>query len=511
MAERERPILELRGITKSFPGVLANDHVDFDLRRGEVHALLGENGAGKSTLMNILYGLYHPDEGEIRINGEPVRISSPKAAIELGIGMVHQHFMLIPVMTVAENIVLAEEPRTAGVFLDYDGAIRRVRDLAAAFNFAIDPDAKVERITVGQQQRVEILKALFRGADILILDEPTAVLTPQEADELFAILRTLQREGMSIIFISHKLREVLEIAERVTVLRRGKKIDTVPREGATPQELARLMVGREVLLRVEKPPIDPGEPLLRVENLQVLDDRDLEAVRGVSLAVRAREIVALAGVDGNGQSEFIEALSGLRKSSGGSIHIAGRDVTASNAHGRYDSGLGHIPEDRQRRGLVLEFTLAENLTLHDFDKQPFSKFGWLRPGRVVAWARRLLQEFDVRGGGPRTRAGALSGGNQQKVVVAREVARDPRVLIAAQPTRGLDVGAIEFVHRRLVEERDEGRAVLLVSLELEEVLSLADRILVLYEGQIVAEYGPDVTEEELGIAMTGGRIEEVAS
>ena len=511
MAERERPILELRGITKSFPGVLANDHVDFDLRRGEVHALLGENGAGKSTLMNILYGLYHPDEGEIRINGEPVRISSPKAAIEMGVGMVHQHFMLIPVMTVAENIVLAQEPRTAGVFLDHDAAVRRVRDLAATFNFAIDPDAKVESITVGQQQRVEILKALFRGADILILDEPTAVLTPQEADELFAILRTLQREGMSIIFISHKLREVLEIAERITVLRRGKKIDTVPREGANPQGLARLMVGREVLLRVEKPPVDPGEPLLRVENLQVLDDRDLEAVRGVSLDVRAREIVALAGVDGNGQSEFIEALSGLRKSSGGTIHIAGRDVTATNAHGRYDSGLGHIPEDRQRRGLVLEFTLAENLTIHDFDKQPFSKFGWLRPGRVVAWARRLLQEFDVRGGGPRTRAGALSGGNQQKVVVAREVARDPRVLIAGQPTRGLDVGAIEFVHRRLVEERDEGRAVLLVSLELEEVLSLADRILVLYEGQIVAEYGPDVSEEELGIAMTGGRIEEVAS
>jgi len=511
MAERDRPILELRGITKSFPGVLANDHVDFDLRRGEVHALLGENGAGKSTLMNILYGLYHPDEGEIRINGEPIRISSPKAAIESGIGMVHQHFMLIPVMTVAENIVLAEEPRTAGIFVDYDAAIRRVRDLAATFNFAIDPDAKVERITVGQQQRVEILKALYRGADILILDEPTAVLTPQEADELFAILRTLQREGMSIIFISHKLREVLEIAERVTVLRRGKKIDTVPREGATPQGLASLMVGREVLLRVEKPPVDAGDILLRVENLQVLDDRDLEAVRGVSLDVRAREIVALAGVDGNGQSELIDALSGLRKTSGGTIQIAGRDVTASNAHSRYDSGLGHIPEDRQRRGLVLEFTLAENLTLHDFDKQPFSRFGWLRPGRVVAWARSLLKEFDVRGGGPRTRAGALSGGNQQKVVVAREVARDPRVLIAAQPTRGLDVGAIEFVHRRLVEERDEGRAVLLVSLELEEVLSLADRILVLYEGQIVAEYGPDVTEEELGIAMTGGRIEEVAS
>jgi general nucleoside transport system ATP-binding protein len=511
MAERVRPILELRGITKRFPGVLANDHVDFDLHRGEVHALLGENGAGKSTLMNILYGLYHPDEGDILINGEPIRINSPREAIGHGIGMVHQHFMLIPVMTVAENVVLAAEPRTAGIFLDYDAAIRRVRDLAAAFNFAIDPDAKIENITVGQEQRVEILKALYRGADILILDEPTAVLTPQEADELFGILKTLQREGMSIIFISHKLREVLEIADRITVLRRGKKIDTVPREGATQEGLARLMVGREVLLRVEKAPPDPGEPLLRVENLSVLDDRGLPAVRDVSLEVRAREIVAVAGVDGNGQSELIDALTGLRKPSGGRVTVADRDVTTANARNHLDAGLGHIPEDRHRRGLVLDFTLAENLTLHDYEKEPFAKLGWLRPGRMIAWARKLLKEFDVRGGGPRTRAAALSGGNQQKVVVAREVARDPRALIAAQPTRGLDVGAIEFVHRRLVEERDEGRAVLLISLELDEVLSLADRILVIYEGRIVAEYGPDVSEEELGVAMTGGTVEQVAS
>jgi general nucleoside transport system ATP-binding protein len=422
--------------------------------------------------------------------------------------MVHQHFMLIPVMTVAENIVLATEPRKGGVLLDYDAAIRRVRDLAAAFNFAIDPDAKVESITVGQQQRVEILKALYRGADILILDEPTAVLTPQEADELFGILKTLQREGMSIIFISHKLREVLEIAERITVLRRGKKVDTVPREGATQDTLAKLMVGREVLLRVDKTPAQPGDPVLEVEDLSVLDDRGLEAVRGVTFGVQAGEIVGIAGVDGNGQTELIDALTGLRHPQGGRVALDGLDLTNANADHHLESGMGHIPEDRQRRGLVLDFTLAENLALHDYDKEPFSHFGWLWPGRIFTWARGLLKEFDVRGGHPRTRAAALSGGNQQKVVVAREVTRDPRVLIAAQPTRGLDVGAIEFVHRRLVEERDEGRAVLLISLEIDEILSLSDRILVIYEGEIVEEYGPDVSEQELGIAMTGGTREK---
>jgi ABC-type uncharacterized transport system ATPase subunit len=506
----EPTVLELRGITKRFPGVVANDHVDFDLRDREVHALLGENGAGKSTLMNILYGLYHPDEGEIRLKGEPVRMHSPKDAIDRGIGMVHQHFMLIPVMTVAENIVLASEPTQAGVLLDYSAARNRVRHLSQTFNFAIDADARVENITVGQQQRVEILKALYRNADILILDEPTAVLTPQEAQELFEILRTLVREGMSVIFISHKLNEVLEIADRVTVLRRGKKIDTVPRSGATEEGLARMMVGREVLLRVDKSPAQPGEPLLAVEDLQANDDRGLETVRGVSFDVRAGEILAIAGVDGNGQSELIEALTGLRRIGAGRFRLAGNDVTGSSTARILDLGVGHIPEDRQRRGLVLEFSLAENLALHDYDKSPNSRLGWLFPRRLIGWARGLLQQFDVRGGTPQTRASALSGGNQQKVVLAREIARDPRVLIAAQPTRGLDVGAIEFVHRRLVEARDGGEAVLLVSLELEEVLSLADRILVMYEGRIVAEYGPDVTEEELGIAMTGGRGREAA-
>jgi ABC-type uncharacterized transport system ATPase subunit len=505
------PVLELRGITKQFPGVLANDHVDFDLKRGEVHALLGENGAGKSTLMNILYGLYSADEGEILVNGKPVTFSSPHDAIDQGIGMVHQHFMLIPVMTVTENIVLAREPTKAGVLLDYAGARRKVEEISQRFGFAIDPDARIQDITVGQQQRVEILKALYRNADILILDEPTAVLTPQEATELFAILKGLVAEGMSIIFISHKLNEVLDIADRVTVLRRGKMIDTIPREGATEESLARSMVGREVLLRVDKKPASPGEILMHVEDVHVFDDRGLEAVRGVSFDVRAGEIVGIAGVDGNGQTELIDALTGLRRPADGKIEIEGHDLTNSNADAHLEAGLGHIPEDRQRRGLVLEFSLAENLVLHDYDKQPYSRFGALSPRRIFERARKLLSDYDVRGGGPRTMASALSGGNQQKVVVAREVSRNPRVLIAAQPTRGLDVGAIEFVHRQLVAERDTGRGVLLVSLELDEILSLSDRILVIYEGRIVGEYSPDVTEEELGIAMTGAGREEAAA
>jgi len=508
MTEADRLVLELRGITKRFPGVVANDSIDFDLRRGEVHALLGENGAGKSTLMNVLYGLYRPDEGGIVLNGKPITFHSPGDAIRAGIGMVHQHFMLIPVMTVAENIVLATEPRRAGVFLDYGAAETRVRALAGQFGFAIDPDAKVEDITVGQQQRVEILKALYRRADILILDEPTAVLTPQEATELFAILRSLNREGMSIIFITHKLNEVLEIANRITVLRRGRKIETVDREGSTEAGLARLMVGREVLFRVEKPASSPGAALLEVEGIQASDDRGVETVRDVSLTVHAGEIVGLAGVDGNGQSELVEVLSGLRRPSAGSVRVAETDVTGAGVKEILDLGVGHIPEDRQRRGLVLDFSLAENLALHDYDREPNSRLGWLFPSRLVARAKGLLQRFDVRGGDAQTLAAALSGGNQQKVVLAREIGREPRVLLAVQPTRGLDVGAIEFVHEQLVAARDAGLAVLLVSLELDEVIALSDRILVIYEGRIVAEYGSDVTPEELGIAMTGGRVDE---
>jgi general nucleoside transport system ATP-binding protein len=504
------PVLELRGITKRFPGVVANDHIDLDLLEGEVHALLGENGAGKSTLMNIVYGLYHPDEGEILVKGSKIELGSPREAIEAGIGMVHQHFMLIPVMTVAENIVLATEPRKSGVLLDYDSARKRVRELSQRYGLAVDPDTKIENISVGQQQRVEILKALYRGADILILDEPTAVLTPQEARELFEIVRSLTAQGKSVIFISHKLNEVTEIADRISVLRRGKLVSTIAAAGATEQELARLMVGREVLLRVEKAPAQPGEPLLQVEDLHVLDDRELEAVRGVGFEVRAGEILGIAGVDGNGQTELIDAIAGLRRPAAGRVLLAGRDATHDDARERLDEGLGHIPQDRQLHGLVLDFTIAENLALHEYRKPPLGKLGWLYPGRMVAWARRLIKEFDVRGGGPNTLARALSGGNQQKVIIAREVDRDPRLLIAAQPTRGLDVGAIEFVHRRLVAERDEGRGILLVSLELEEILSLSDRILVIYNGQIVGEFPPTATEEELGLAMIGGGRQEAA-
>jgi simple sugar transport system ATP-binding protein len=418
--------------------------------------------------------------------------------------------MLIPVMTVAENIVLGTEPSERGIFLDYDSARSRVQDLAGSFGFAVDPDARIQDISVGQQQRVEILKAIYRGADILILDEPTAVLTPQEAQELFGILKSLVREGMSIIFISHKLNEVLDIADRVTVLRRGKVVETLPAAGATEETLAKLMVGREVLLRVEKGPPSPGAALLRVDGLTVRDDRGVEKVRDVSLEVREGEIVGIAGVDGNGQAELIDAITGLRKPESGTIELAGEDVTGESVRDHFDDGLGHIPQDRQRRGLVLDFSIAENLGLHDFRKPPASRAGWLFPKRLVERARRLIREFDVRGGDAQTKAAALSGGNQQKVILAREIDRDPRVLIAAQPTRGLDVGAIEFVHRRLVEERTEGRAVLLISLELDEILSLSDRILVMFEGAIVGEFPPTATEDELGLAMTGAAREQAA-
>ncbi len=496
-------VLEMRGIRKEFPGVVANDDVSLEVRRGEVHALLGENGAGKSTLMNILYGLYKPDAGEIRVNGKPVTFGSASDAIEAGIGMVHQHFMLIPVMTVAENVVLGTEPIKGGVLLDESSAQKRVADMAKTFNFAVEPGALVEDIGVGQQQRVEIMKALYRNADILILDEPTAVLTPQEALDLFEILRTLQREGVSIVFITHKLGEVLEIADRITVLRRGKTIETVSRAGATEKSLARAMVGRDVLLRVEKQPREVGDVLLEVEDLWVKDDRAIEKVRGVSFEVRAGEIVGIAGVDGNGQTELIEALTGLRRAERGVIRVGGRELHHASARHTLDAGLGHIPEDRQRRGLVLEFSLAENIALHDYSKPPDSKWGWLFPSRLVERAKTLIEEFDVRGGGPFTRAGALSGGNQQKLVAAREISRDPKALIAAQPTRGLDVGAIEYLHRRLVTERDEGRAILLVSLELEEIFSLSDRILVLFEGEIAGRHEGAVSEEQIGFEMVG--------
>jgi simple sugar transport system ATP-binding protein len=500
----DAPALELRGITKRFGPVVANDRVDFDLRRGEVHTLLGENGAGKSTLMSILYGLYHPDEGEIRVDGQPVKIDSPSRAIELGIGMVHQHFMLVPVMTVTENIVLGEEPRARGRMLDVREGARRVKDLSERYGLAVDPDAMIEDVTVGQQQRVEILKTLYRDARVLVLDEPTAVLTAQETGELFEVLNALKADGVAIVFISHKLGEVLEISDRVTVLRRGKRIDTVPKEGSTEQSLARLMVGRDVLLRVEKKAPSTGDPVLEVDDLHVLDDRELPAVRGLSLKVRAGEIVALAGVDGNGQHELVEAVSGLRNVESGSIRIDGTDVAGTGVRATSDAGVAHIPEDRHLRGLVLDFTLAENLALRDYHKPPLSRRGVLNKGRINGRARELLTEYDVRGGSPGALASSLSGGNQQKVAVAREIASNPSLLIAHQPTRGLDVGAIEFVHKRLIAERDAGRGILLVSLEFEEVRALADRILAIYEGEIVGEFSPDVSEEELGFAMTGG-------
>jgi ABC-type uncharacterized transport system ATPase subunit len=483
---------------------VANDRVDFDLRRGEVHALLGENGAGKSTLMSILYGLYHPDAGQVLVDGEPVKVDSPSRAIELGIGMVHQHFMLVPVMTVTENIVLGNEPRRSGGLLDTREGAAKVRELSERYGLAVNPDALIEDVTVGTQQRVEILKTLYRDARILVLDEPTAVLTAQEAHELFEVLNALKADGVAIVFISHKLGEVLEIADRVTVLRRGKKVDTVLAEGATEQSLARLMVGREVLLEVEKSAAKAGEPVLEVEDLNVLDDRELEAVRGVSFTVRGGEIVALAGVDGNGQQELVEAIAGLRNVRSGRIRVVGKDVTGRGVRETCDAGVAHIPEDRHLRGLVLDFTLAENLALREYYKPPLSKAGLLKIGHMNARARELLEEYDVRGGSPGSLASALSGGNQQKVCIAREIASNPSLLLAHQPTRGLDVGAIEFVHRRLLAERQAGRGVLLVSLESDEVRSLADRILVIYEGEIVGEFPPDASEEELGVAMTGG-------
>ena len=497
--------VEMRGITKAWPGVVANDHVDFSVRTGEIHALVGENGAGKSTLMNILYGLIHPDSGDILISGKPARITGPRAAISLGIGMVHQHFMLIPVFTVGENVMLGREPVAPGGFYDRAKARREIAELTRRYGLALDADARTGDLPVGLQQRAEIVKVLYRGANLLILDEPTGVLTPQETKELFIVLRDLVKEGKTIIFISHKLREVLEISDRITVMRRGKVVGHLVTKETNQEEIATLMVGREVLLRVDKKPAKPGPVTFKVENLTAVSDRGVEALRGVSFELREGEILGIAGVEGNGQSELVEVLAGMRRATGGRVLLGDQDVTAADAREEREVGVGHIPEDRRAVGLVLHYTVAENLIL---GRQRSPNFSWrglvLRLDAIVEWARRLVKEFDIRTPTIETQAHALSGGNQQKIIVAREMGTRPKVLLASQPTRGVDIGAIEFIHRRLVAQRDEGTAVLLVSAELEEIISLSDRIAVLYEGRIVSIEPANTAEERLGLLMTGG-------
>lgn len=498
------PVLEMRGITKLFPGVVANDRVSLQLERGEIVALLGENGAGKSTLMNVCYGLLGSDGGEILVDGAPVRIRSPRDAIALGIGMVHQHFMLIEPLTVTENIVLGHEPARFGV-IDFAQARTRVRELSERYGLKVDPDARVLDLSVGMQQRVEILKALYQGVRILVLDEPTAVLTPQEVRELFGVVRSLVSEGLAVVLITHKLDEVIQIADRVVVMRDGRVVgETRPAE-TDEVGLARMMVGRDVVLRIDKAEARTGAPVLQVDGLEVKDDRGLDAVRGLSLTVRGGEIVGIAGVDGNGQRELVEAIVGLRKPVAGTIRLKGDDITHAAPAATIAAGVSHVPEDRHRRGLVLEFDLAENLILGDHSRPPFADHGILRRSVIAAEAAKRIADYDVRTPSASVLAGNLSGGNQQKLVLARELGRDPELLIAAQPTRGLDVGAIEFVHRRIVAERDAGKAVLLVSMELEEVLSLSDRILVMYDGRVAAEFaGADADEERIGYYMTGG-------
>ncbi|HYR48531.1 MAG TPA: ABC transporter ATP-binding protein, partial [Candidatus Polarisedimenticolia bacterium] len=471
--------VEMRGITKAFPGVVANDHVDLDVRAGEIHALVGENGAGKSTLMNILYGLIHPDSGEILINGAPAKIGGPRDAIASGIGMVHQHFMLIPVFTVGENIMLGREPVVAGGIYDTAKARRDIQEMTRKYGLALDPDARTGDLPVGLQQRVEIVKVLYRGAGILILDEPTGVLTPQETNELFAVLRDLVKAGKTIIFISHKLREVLEISDRITVMRRGKVVGHLITKDTNQEEIATAMVGRAVLLRVEKKPAKPGAVAFRVENLSALSDRGVQALKDVSFELRQGEILGIAGVEGNGQSELVEVLAGTRKASGGKVWLGDKDVTTYNARDEREAGIAHIPEDRRGAGLVLNYSIADNLIL---GRQRNVLFAWhhvlLLLDAIRKWAQRLVKEFDIRTPSIEVPARALSGGNQQKIIVAREMASQPRVLLASQPTRGVDIGAIEFIHRRIVAERDGGAAVLLVSAELDEVRSLSDRIAV---------------------------------
>ena len=501
------PALEMRGITKRYPGVVANDHIDLDGRPGEIHALLGENGAGKTTLMNILYGLARPDEGQILLDGKVVDLAGPSDAIDRGINMVHQHFMLVPVLTVAENIVLGDETMTARYFLDRSEAHRRIVELGRRFGFEVNPEAKVGSLSVGWQQRVEILKALYRNARILVLDEPTAVLTPQETDEIFHVLRRLAEDGHSIVFISHKLYEVLEIADRITVIRRGRVVgERVPSE-TNEEDLAELMVGREVSLVADRGESHPAGASLRVQGLTVNDDRGTEMVHGVDFEIRSGEILGIAGVAGNGQDELVEAIVGLRKPAAGSVNLEGRDITGKGSRDVSAAGVAYVPADRHRFGLVLPFTIADNLVLTSYYRAPYSRGSLRNDAAIQRMADERIKAFDVRTTSAENKASTLSGGNQQKVVVAREFDRDLRLLVLDQPTRGLDVGSIEFIHRQVIAKRDAGTAILLVSAELDEVLELSDRVAVIYRGRLVAIRDARTADKnEIGILMaTGGR------
>ncbi|MGF2615714.1 ABC transporter ATP-binding protein [Rossellomorea vietnamensis] len=498
-------VIEMLNIRKEFPGIVANDDITLQLKPGEIHALLGENGAGKSTLMNVLFGLYQPEKGEIRVNGKSVKITNPNIANNLGIGMVHQHFMLVDTFTVTENIILGKEPKSGGK-IDIKKAEQEVREISDRYGLAVDPQAKISDISVGMQQRVEILKTLYRGAEILIFDEPTAVLTPQEIKELIVIMKTLIKEGKSIILITHKLKEIMEVCDRCTVIRKGQGIGTVTVEETDVNELASLMVGREVTFKTEKSPAAPNEPVLEIENLRVKDSRGVEAVRGLNLTVRAGEIVGIAGVDGNGQTELIEAIAGLHKTASGSIKLNGKEIQNHKPRKITESGLAHIPQDRHKHGLVLDFPIGENMVLQTYYQKPYSKSGVMNFKQVYKKAASLIGEYDVRTPSEYTLARSLSGGNQQKAIIGREIDRDPDLLIAAQPTRGLDVGAIEFIHSRLIEQRDNNKAVLLLSFELDEIINVSDRIAVIYEGEIVAIVDPkETTEQELGLLMAGSK------
>lgn len=503
-AQDRQVVLEARGITKRFPGVVANSNVSLRLYKGEVLALLGENGAGKSTLMNILYGLYAQDEGEILVNGTPMRASSPHESIQRGIGMVHQHFQLVPVMTVAENVMLGNEITRGGVFLDWRRAAKLIGEISRQYGLEVDPNALIADLPVGAQQRVEIIKALYRHADILILDEPTAVLTPQEADDLVRIMRTLVAQGTSIIFITHKLREVLEIADRIMVLRGGRVVGEALPATSSEANLAAMMVGRDVILQVDKDVARPGATVLEVRGLQVRDDRGLLAVNGVDLEVRAGEILGIAGVQGNGQTELVSAITGMRIKESGTVRVSSHDVSGSTPRQINELGVAHIPEDRQREGLVTGYELTDNAVLELYYRPPFAR-GIIRDeAQIEAHCERLVQEFDVRTPSTHVLASSLSGGNQQKLIVAREFSQPITLLIAAQPTRGIDVGSIEFIHSQIVKKRDEGVAVLVVSAELDEVLALSDRIAVMYHGQVVATVrNGELTREELGLLMAG--------